>query len=762
MALMQTGKRLLLILVLLTAVSTNVYANKFRGAYLTTGGATGSLDSLATSLFSDNDATFVMTDGVGYFHIFDSSATDAEDDPIFIRPDDFSSAGVHVLQSMSVLDLAVYGTTLSLEGATNDAFETLIKTADITASDKTFTFPNDQIANNDLIVGTGAGTFGYTAKSAIALSDFSKDLTAGDIAIASGGGSPTVDQVQEYLNNTGSSGFFLGGAISDGGSGTVDVAAGSGFIRTTNDDNAELQSFKWSASAGIAVADNTTQYIYVDDAGTISLSTNEFLEAPDKIKIGVVTDEAAAIEGVFPLGVRLEEGIGQAGRFMRGVHGIVRNKRVGGLIFGQSGDANRDVTMTTGQLEWGRTSYTMSAFDTSGADTFFTYSAGGQEDAAASGWPNAQYDNAGTLTTMTNNRWANLFFWLEPNDNIIMVYGRAEFVSQAGAEAEGVPSSSLPTRISATGLLATRLTFQKSANTATIESAFDTLFANAAVSDHGNLAGLTDDDHTQYVKETGTPVNDQIAIFTADRIIEGDPDFTFDGADVTCTGTMNANLFASSAADLEHYLAAANTTTPTAAATEGRIAWKQDTNRWALADGTDWNNNLVSDEDVTTKTAVGVVELATTAEIDTGTDATRAIPVDQFVASKRNIRWLSFNLVEAATDIATATNIAGDFVSPIAGTILQSDTSPFYLYATNSTAGTTGTMVIDISLGGTSIMTTNKLDFDTTQKTTTTAGTPPDLTDTTIAVGDILTIDVDAIHTTAAKGLTVYIAIRED
>ena len=162
--------------------------------------------------------------------------------------------------------------------------------------------------------------------------------------------------------------------------------------------------------------------------------------------------------------------------------------------------------------------------------------------------------------------------------------------------------------------------------------------------------------------------------------------------------------------------------------------------------------------------ATGVVELAIAAEIDTGTDSTRAIPIDQFVASKRNIRWLVFNLVEAGTDCATATNIHGDFVSPIAGTILQSDTAPFYIYATNSTAGiNTGVgLVVDVSIGGTTIMTTNKLDFDTTDKTTTTAGTPPDLTTTALAVGDIITIDIDSIHDgTAAKGLTVYIAVRE-
>jgi len=155
------------------------------------------------------------------------------------------------------------------------------------------------------------------------------------------------------------------------------------------------------------------------------------------------------------------------------------------------------------------------------------------------------------------------------------------------------------------------------------------------------------------------------------------------------------------------------------------------------------------------------VDFASIATTDTGTSTTEAVTPDGLQGSKRNIRWLSFNLVEAGTDCATATNIAGDFLSPIAGTILQSDSAPFYIYATNSTAGTTGTMVVDVSIGGTSIMTTNKLDFDSAEKTTTTAATKPDLTTTALAVGDIITIDIDSVHTTAAKGLTVYMAVRE-
>lgn len=177
--------------------------------------------------------------------------------------------------------------------------------------------------------------------------------------------------------------------------------------------------------------------------------------------------------------------------------------------------------------------------------------------------------------------------------------------------------------------------------------------------------------------------------------------------------------------------------------------------------GTIASGNVTAAVTAASTTTAGKIECAIASEINTGTDATRAVTPDSLQGSKRNIRWLVFNLVAPGSDCAVGTNIGGDFVSPIAGVIQQSDTTPFYIYATNSTAGTTGTMVVDVNINGTSICTTNKLDFDTGEKTTTTGSTVIDLTTTALAVGDIITIDVDGIHTTAAKGLTVYIAVLE-
>ena len=152
-------------------------------------------------------------------------------------------------------------------------------------------------------------------------------------------------------------------------------------------------------------------------------------------------------------------------------------------------------------------------------------------------------------------------------------------------------------------------------------------------------------------------------------------------------------------------------------------------------------------------TVAGKVELATTAEINTGTDTTRAMPVDQYVASNRNVRYFFYRAVDNATDTAIATTKGGDFELPYTGTITE-------IGAYVDTAGTTGTMTVDVNLNGTTLMTTNKITIDTTEKSSRTAATAPGLTTTAVTAGDLITIDIDAIHTTAAKGLTVRLGIR--
>jgi len=117
-------------------------------------------------------------------------------------------------------------------------------------------------------------------------------------------------------------------------------------------------------------------------------------------------------------------------------------------------------------------------------------------------------------------------------------------------------------------------------------------------------------------------------------------------------------------------------------------------------------------------------------------------------------RHIVLRALDAATSHTVLASVGGDFEMPIAGAILE-------IGAYVDTAGVTNLATIDVHKNGTTIMTTNKITIDTAEKTSRTAATAPVLTTTTLAAGDIITIDIDAIQTTAAKGLTVRMTVRE-
>lgn len=77
--------------------------------------------------------------------------------------------------------------------------------------------------------------------------------------------------------------------------------------------------------------------------------------------------------------------------------------------------------------------------------------------------------------------------------------------------------------------------------------------------------------------------------------------------------------------------------------------------------------------------------------------------------------------------------------------------------ASLTTPQTSGSIItIDINEGGTSILST-KITIDNTEKTSTTAATPPVISDTSLADDAEITIDIDQIGDGTAKGLKVYL-----
>jgi hypothetical protein len=114
---------------------------------------------------------------------------------------------------------------------------------------------------------------------------------------------------------------------------------------------------------------------------------------------------------------------------------------------------------------------------------------------------------------------------------------------------------------------------------------------------------------------------------------------------------------------------------------------------------------------------------------------------------------LPFELVVAASDESTALTTGTakiTFRMPRAVTLTS-------VRASLTTAQASGNIfTVDINEGGTSILST-KLTIDNTEKTSTTAATPPVISDANLADDAEMTIDIDQIGNGTATGLKVYL-----
>ena len=117
----------------------------------------------------------------------------------------------------------------------------------------------------------------------------------------------------------------------------------------------------------------------------------------------------------------------------------------------------------------------------------------------------------------------------------------------------------------------------------------------------------------------------------------------------------------------------------------------------------------------------------------------------------------------AAAKRSIIIDVGDDTTNLTAGTAKKTFRMPYAMTVTEvrasvATAATGATLLtVDVNDGGTTILST-KLTFDANEKTTTTAATPPVISDSALADDAEITIDIDAVgSTTPGRGLRVYL-----
>ena len=304
-----------------------------------------------------------------------------------------------------------------------------------------------------------------------------------------------------------SAGRILGGIISDGGSETIDVSEGNGFLRISDDPLADILAITWSAETTLAIPTDTSRHIGIEyNSGSpqvLIATVDSAFNEHDNFHLGDVINEGGVLH-IQNIPHYIANGISHLIERLVQTEDPVRGS---GLILAESADVNRYVTVTAGTI-WNRlTENTIGAIDTDpggAGDTFDIYykdgGAGFTKVASESAWDFDSYDDdSGVLAAVPNNKYAVLWFYMEFDGDLVAQYGRATYNTLAGAENEPVPSTA-PDRITEHAILIGRIIFQESVTPANqVDTVFSTFLTGTGVTDHDGLGNIqTDDHHTKY------------------------------------------------------------------------------------------------------------------------------------------------------------------------------------------------------------------------------------------------------------------------
>ena len=365
------------------------------------------------------------------------------------------------------------------------------------------------------------------------------DYTLANLTIDSLG-TATYQYVQDWVNTTQSAGKISGGTLSDSGGGEIDVAAGTGFIKTTDNALGTTKFFNWSAESNISLTDNSMNYLYIDyNSGSPQVgvtTTRSDIHFTDQIGLGRVYRESTTLT-ILSGGVQLQDSTYRTHKRLAKVDGFIRATGCATSMTGLK------VAVTAGTFYYGITPLSATALDTAAADTItYIYSDG------ASGWTsvtgetdidNTYYDDGdGTLGTLTVNQYGTgWLYWAAGTSDFYVVYGTGSYKLNEAQETT-IPAS-LPPALTNMGLFVARIIIEKSAATKEqIDAPWDTPLGGSGVTDHGDLTGLSDDDHTQYLlvnATRGMSATTLIANLNADLLDSQTGAYYIDSANFTGT-----------------------------------------------------------------------------------------------------------------------------------------------------------------------------------------------------------------------------------
>ena len=312
-------------------------------------------------------------------------------------------------------------------------------------------------------------------------------------------GTPTYSNFVDWLSLVQSAGKLSEGVILSAhapANGTLDVAAGPGFIKTTDSPIGLTKFFDWGA-VNLALDDGVTSYIYVDySLGTPAAkatTTRADIEMNRMFTLGRVFRDGNLVH-VVNSGTDLTNTARRNHERLIGVRGFERDS--GGVI-SESGE--RYLESTAGVFWLGANEILTLSQNTNNGDRFTKWfhvggawdSTGGQQQV-----DNSQYDDGSDLQNLTVNKYGTMWCYIDYDSHLQVVYG---LLNGTLTQARAADPPDVPAFIRDFAILAARIIVQQgTANIIEFKSAYEVFFPHTTPSEHNDMGSLQGGTADQY------------------------------------------------------------------------------------------------------------------------------------------------------------------------------------------------------------------------------------------------------------------------
>ena len=372
----------------------------------------------------------------------------------------------------------------------------------------------------DAAVGTGenvpyivAGSSGFWI--AVAGKYSNTIIEAKDVIIPNGVGTPSYDDMQDFLRMTRSSGRLTGGELSpaEPADGTVGITELEGMIFTTNALGGVYTYFK-KAETNLDLTtgdDNVVLWIYYDyNDGTPQYgftSDRSAIHEYDQFTVGRVWRSGNEVE-VLVTGHNLYDKDRRAHNRLILKYGNM-DRVSGGVIYAHA-TALR-LACTAGS--WYVANY---PYTTDAQDTFYVwYKTGGGDWTKSAeltlfsevfdGGTSTVYEtyqNGTSLGALTANKYGVYWIFLCPEGDVYVLLGEGTYANVGLAQTAELPSSLPPHLVNWGGWAGKVICKNSGAAFYSVESTYTDKLTLSGVVDHNSLAGLNEGDEYEHITQT--------------------------------------------------------------------------------------------------------------------------------------------------------------------------------------------------------------------------------------------------------------------